>query len=299
MGYRLSGGFDANRPTMVLINSMCTTTSLYNSQFDDAVLTAAMNLLAVEPLGHGATRTTANQWTYWDSAAAILQAMTALGVTKAFALGTSQGGWIAVRMALLAPERILGVLPLGTSLDYESADSRAKGCWDPKTLLRPFYDKWSSPHPTPDFVVDDVWCAMVASIGFGAAVSDETVSFWKKTVAECYAGDDGRMRLRMALICLLERDGLLMRLSDVKCPVHWLQVSRVESSRVELRRRDEDSQICHNYVVFSQHVLAAVRTAGLTYPSSSPKRRVRKTSHTERQCNQSSSSCSPAPTRQK
>ena len=35
-----------------------------------------------------------------------LQVMEALGIDKAFALGTSQGGWIVARMALLAPERV-------------------------------------------------------------------------------------------------------------------------------------------------------------------------------------------------
>jgi pimeloyl-ACP methyl ester carboxylesterase len=32
--------------------------------------------------------------------------MEALGVQKAFVLGTSQGGWMVVRMALLAPEKV-------------------------------------------------------------------------------------------------------------------------------------------------------------------------------------------------
>jgi pimeloyl-ACP methyl ester carboxylesterase len=35
-----------------------------------------------------------------------LQVMEALGVDKAFVLGTSQGGWVTVRMALLAPEKV-------------------------------------------------------------------------------------------------------------------------------------------------------------------------------------------------
>jgi microsomal epoxide hydrolase len=35
-----------------------------------------------------------------------LQVMDKLGIEKAFALGTSQGGWIVTRMALLAPDRV-------------------------------------------------------------------------------------------------------------------------------------------------------------------------------------------------
>jgi pimeloyl-ACP methyl ester carboxylesterase len=106
-GYALAGDrYDASKPTCVLINSMCTTVSLYRDQFSNTKLTDAMNLLAIEPLGHGATSTVSEQFTYWDTAIMALQVMDKLGIQKAFALGTSQGGWIIVRMALLAPERV-------------------------------------------------------------------------------------------------------------------------------------------------------------------------------------------------
>jgi hypothetical protein len=108
-------------------------------------------------------------------------------------------------------------------MDYESADSRKKGCWDPRTNLAPFFAKWSVPNP--DFVVDEAWRRMVASLGFSNAVSQETLSFWDQTLKEVYCGEKGRKKLRMALLNLLERDGLLLRLSDIKCPVHWLHVS--------------------------------------------------------------------------
>ncbi|KAK7422753.1 hypothetical protein QQZ08_009378 [Neonectria magnoliae] len=223
-GYRVSGeGIDTAKPTVVLVNSMCTTSSLFNAQFTSKTLTDAVNLLAIEPLGHGATSSPVEHFTYWDSALMSLQVMEALGVPKAFALGTSQGGWIVTRMALLAPDKIVGLLPLGTSMDYESAVSREKGCWDPKTQLVGFYEGWGSPTPTPDFVVDKVWRGLVASVGFGAAVTPETLSFWDETLKNVYTGDEGRKKLRIAVACLLERDGLLLRLRDIKCPVYWLQ----------------------------------------------------------------------------
>jgi pimeloyl-ACP methyl ester carboxylesterase len=109
-GYR-STGIDPAKPTVVLINSMCTTSSLYNDQFNSKSLTNAVNLLAIEPLGHGATSSATEHFTYWDSAIMALQVMEAQGVKKAFVLGTSQGGWIVVRMALLAPERVCVQIP--------------------------------------------------------------------------------------------------------------------------------------------------------------------------------------------
>ncbi|KAL5608341.1 hypothetical protein FOBRF1_008838 [Fusarium oxysporum] len=223
-GYRVSGsGIDSSKPTLVLVNSMCTASSLFEAQFSAQELTDKVNLLAIEPLGHGATSSKSEHFTYWDSAIMNLQVMEALGVDKAFALGTSAGGWIVVRMALLAPEKILGVLPLGTSMDYESAESREKGCWDPKTQLGPFYENWHSTTPTPDFVVDDVWRGLVSSVGFGSNPSPETLAFWDETLKQVYRGDEGRKKLQITVINLFERDGLLLRLRDVKCPVYWLQ----------------------------------------------------------------------------
>jgi len=104
-GYRATA-IDSAKPTLVLINSMCTTSALYDEQFNSKSLTDAVNLLAIEPLGHGATSSATEHFTYWDTATMALQVMEALNVQKAFVLGTSQGGWMVVRMALLAPEKV-------------------------------------------------------------------------------------------------------------------------------------------------------------------------------------------------
>lgn len=115
-------------------------------------------------------------------------------------------------------------------MDYESEDSRSKGCWDPAAMLTPFFEKWSSPPAAApaasaaDFVIDDVWCGMVGSVGFGDHGTPEKAAFWTRTLQEVYRGDEGRKKAKMALLNLITRDGLLHRLRDIKCPVHWLQV---------------------------------------------------------------------------
>ena len=226
VGYRLTNNaFDASKPTLVCINSMCMTAALYDAQFNDDSITSAVNILAIEPLGHGSTSfpTKASSFTYWDSAAVALEVMSVLGVERAFALGTSQGGWMVARMALLAPERVLGLILLGTSMDAETPESRGKGCWDPVPLLHPFVQKWASAVPTPDFQIDDIWCGMVASFGFGSHATDESTEFWTRTLKETYTGDEGRQKVRMAVLCLLSRDSLTLRLADLTCPVYWLQ----------------------------------------------------------------------------
>jgi hypothetical protein len=124
------------------------------------------------------------------------------------------------------PYQILGLVLLGTSLDSESPESRDLGSWNPAQLLMPFYEGLSALKDTPDFVIDDAWCGAFAGVGgFGPNITPETVEFWTKIFKDTYKGDEGRKKVRMALICLLERDGLLLRVKDVTCPIHWLQVS--------------------------------------------------------------------------
>lgn len=104
---------DPAKPTLVLFNSFTTDASLFTPQFaDDAEggLAGKMNLVAVELLGHGGSKVEGpgarDNWTYWDSAWMALEVVRELGVGKVFVAGTSQGGWVAVRVALLAPEMV-------------------------------------------------------------------------------------------------------------------------------------------------------------------------------------------------
>lgn len=62
-GYQMPKKYDSSKPTLVLVNSFTTNSELYRAQFEDEKLNAAMNLIAIEPLGHGATRTKSQQFT--------------------------------------------------------------------------------------------------------------------------------------------------------------------------------------------------------------------------------------------
>jgi len=220
--YQMPHPYDSSKPTLIMVNSFTTSSELYKDQYANKDLTSKMNLVAIELLGHGQTRTEAENWTYWDTAIMNVQVMDALGIEKAFVLGTSQGGWITARMALVAPKRIQGIIPLGTSLDFESDRTRSLGCWDAPKLLTGNVDAWTSNEYTPDFEPDDNFCNFLIDIGFGKNCAEEVREFWKKTIKQNYQGDDGRRRARMAAINLRDRDGLHPRLWDVKCPVLWL-----------------------------------------------------------------------------
>ncbi|KAF4551363.1 Hypothetical protein D9617_13g098610 [Elsinoe fawcettii] len=161
-----------------------------------------------------------------------LQVVNALGIKgKIFALGTAQGGWIAMRMALLAPDIISGVIPLGTSMDYESERTRLLGCWDAPAILTPFIEKWTSRAPTPAFRPGAEYTDILISQGFGELPQAER-DFWTREVEKNYRGDEGRQRIRVAMINLRDRDGLQPRLFDVRCPVLWMQGTEDKSYSV-------------------------------------------------------------------
>lgn len=221
IGYRFSRPYDSSRPTLVMVNSFTTSVELYRPQFAHAELAQTANLLAIEAYGHGETRSPYEQFTYWDTAHANLQVLDALGISEAFVLGTSQGGWVAARMAMLSPGTVKGIMPLGTSMDYESQRSRDLGCWDGVAFCTPAVDALAS-SVGADWVIPDELVDAVLREGLGEDVAPEERSFWHATYKQNYVGDAGRQRLRMCTINLRDRDGLHGRLDSVKCPVLWL-----------------------------------------------------------------------------
>ncbi len=47
--------------------------------------------------------------------------------------------------------------------------------------------------------------------------------FCTKALMETYKGDEGRKKARIAVLCLMSRDSLTLRLRDVEGLVYWLQ----------------------------------------------------------------------------
>ncbi|EFL25960.1 putative alpha/beta hydrolase family protein [Streptomyces himastatinicus ATCC 53653] len=260
VGYTFAGPYDPALPTLVLINSYTTSADLYRPQFADPALGSAANLLALEPYGHGRTRSTYPHFTFWDSAIANLQALEALGIREAFVLGTSQGGWVAARMALLAPDVVKGIMALGTSMDFESPRSRDLGCWDGVEFNTPLVDALADP-VGEDWVVPDELVDAVLDTALGG-VSDEERDFWLATYRANYSGDAGRHRLRLSTVNLRDRDGLHGRLDEIRCPVLWLhgtadQVYSVANAQEEIGMFTRSPEARLEIIEGGQHFLSA------------------------------------------
>ena len=261
IGLEFGQPYNPSLPTLVMINSFTTSVELYRAQFADTELLQAMNLLAIEPYGHGATRASYEQFTYWDSAIANLQVLDALGIPEVFVLGTSQGGWIAARMAMLAPDRVEGIIVLGTSMDEESQRSRDLGCWDGHEFCTPTIDEHADP-VGEDWVVSDEFVAGLLESGLGDTVTPDEHDFWLATFRANYTGDAGRKRLQIAAINLRDRDGLHARLPSVTCPVLWLHgtadsVYSIDNARAEIAMFIHSPSADLRVVEGGQHFLSA------------------------------------------
>jgi pimeloyl-ACP methyl ester carboxylesterase len=106
IGYQLPKPIVGSKATLFLIPPFGVGAAIFKPQVTDPELLAAMNILVLEPIGQGISKTNAPVYSAWDSAWAFVQVLDALGVKKAFVLGESAGGWIAARMALYVPERV-------------------------------------------------------------------------------------------------------------------------------------------------------------------------------------------------
>lgn len=261
VGYRFGKPYDPALPTLIMNNSFTTSVELFRPQFADPKLMAVANLLAIEPYGHGATHATYRQFTYWDSAIANLQVLDALGIAEAFALGTSQGGWIVTQTAMLAPDRIKGIIPLGTSMDSESQRSRELGCWNGTEFCTPAIDALAEP-VTDDWTVPEAFVNGVLDSGLGNTVTPEDRAFWLDVYQRNYSGDSGRERLRTCAINLRDRDSLNARLNSVTCPVLWIHgtadsVYSVANAEDGIRRFTHSADTQLKVIEGGQHFLSA------------------------------------------
>lgn len=102
-------------PVVVLLHSFLMDGRMFEPQlaaFD------GFRCVTVDERGHGGTPAS-GPFDYWDVARDVLGVLDHLGVERAAVVGTSQGGFVALRMALLAPERVTALAVLGTSAAAE------------------------------------------------------------------------------------------------------------------------------------------------------------------------------------
>jgi len=159
-----------------------------------AELSASFRCIAWDERGHGET-VARGPFTYWDSAHDLVELLEHLDIAEAALVGMSQGGFLSLRAALVAPERVRGLAFL---------DSQA-GPEDP--AMRPAYDAlfeiWAHQGVTEDV------SAMVAATILGTADPEPWIAKWRARPED---------QVRHIYETLVEREDLHDRLGEITCP---------------------------------------------------------------------------------
>jgi pimeloyl-ACP methyl ester carboxylesterase len=177
-------------PAVLLLHSYLMDADMFAPQV--AVLGGTFRLIAMDERGHGGTPAD-RPFTYWDVARDALGLLDELGVARCAVVGTSQGGFIGLRMALLAPDRVTGLALLGTSGAAE----------DPAVAdgYRQAAAAWRAHGPSQELL------DLNATICLGSYDATEWQEKWRRVA------DVDRV-----LTPLVERDSVLERASEIRCP---------------------------------------------------------------------------------
>jgi pimeloyl-ACP methyl ester carboxylesterase len=189
--------------------------------------------------GFGQTPAT-GPFTYWDSAADVLALLTHLGIERAVLGGMSQGGFVSLRAALLAPQRVAGLVLIDTQAGVE----------DPEQL--PAYEgmnkEWQTNGPA---AVQDI----VAGLILGEGV-DPRPWFAKWAAAP-------RDQFELAFRCLADRDDIAGRVGEIDCPAIIFHGDRDQAIAMEKAEALRDGLAgCDALVV----VDGAAHAANLSHP---------------------------------
>jgi pimeloyl-ACP methyl ester carboxylesterase len=115
--YKDSGG---DGPVCVFAHGFLMDHDMFETQV--AELDSEYRCIAWDQRYHGLTEAPGDH-TYWDSARDELELLDHLGVDRFFHVGMSQGGFIGLRIALTAPDRVRGLVFINSQAGLEAEAS--------------------------------------------------------------------------------------------------------------------------------------------------------------------------------
>ena len=160
-----------------------------------AALSPELRCITWDQRGFGQTEAT-GEFTYWDSADDALALLSHLGVEKAFFVGMSQGGFVSLRAALRAPDRVLGLGLIDTQAGLEAEE------------VRPVYDAMVDDWTTngPSDALADAIASIIMSPGYDHS---QWIAKWQASAKET---------IREPYRTLMSRDDISDRLPDITAP---------------------------------------------------------------------------------
>ncbi|HEV2372769.1 MAG TPA: alpha/beta hydrolase [Streptosporangiaceae bacterium] len=213
VSYADSGG---DGLAVVLSHGFLLDESMFDAQV--AALTPEFRVVTWDQRGHGGTFAP-GPFSYWDSAWDVLGLLDHLGIQQAVLGGNSQGGFLSLRAAMLAPQRVRGLILIDTQAGPEQEANRPG--------YEEIFQTWQAQGPEP---VQEI----VAAIILGPGQWDAWYDKWAEQYAKWAPGNLGQFTWPFR--CLMDRDDITRRLREVTCPA--LIVHGSEDAAIPLERAE-------------------------------------------------------------
>lgn len=200
-------------PAVILAHGFLMDSLMFTSQVE--ALRGTHRVITWDQRGFGRTEFDGRPFSFWDSARDCLGLLDCLGIERAVVGGMSQGGFVALRTALLAPRRVNGLILLDTEAGVFDADEKAAN--------DAMNSHWLTSGPTDDLVE-----AIAAHIIDDPAHSPAWIDRWKSRPKEFF---------ECPYACLADRDDLTDRLGEINCPalvVHGTEDVAISMDRAEI-----------------------------------------------------------------
>ena len=204
-----SGG---DGPPVILSHGFLMDREMFASQVD--ALAGEFRVITWDERGFGETEFDGKPFTYWDSARDCLGLLEYVGIERAVLGGMSQGGFLSLRAALLAPEHVRGLVLIDTQAGAE----------DPERMpaYRQMQETWLRDGPVVDLT------NVVASLIIGdPELSSRSIAKWRELPRES---------MKEPANCLFERDDITDRLGEISAPAivfHGTADASIEMERAE------------------------------------------------------------------
>jgi pimeloyl-ACP methyl ester carboxylesterase len=209
LAYDDTGG---DGPAIVLAHGFLMDRTMFAPQV--AALRDRFRVVTWDERGFGETRYDDTPFTYWDSAADCIGLMDHLGIDRAVVGGMSQGGFVTLRVALSAPDRVRGLVLLDTQAGTEDAEAIP--------LYRGMIEEWAAEGPGDDLA------GVIAGLIVGPPpLRDEWIARWQARPKEAIA-QPGQT--------LLTRDSVEDRLGEIAAPalvVHGTADAAISADKAE------------------------------------------------------------------
>lgn len=186
--------FGGSGPVIIFSHCFGMNRSMFGPQLE--VLKTRYRCITWDQRAHGGSFTD-SPFTFWDSARDCLALLDHLGIQQASLVGASQGAFVALRVVLLALDRVRSLVILGTSAAAETPEKKA--------AYRQMQDALKDGEELPQAVLDPL-----AYVCFG---SNFDAAYWKAVWRRWPA-----KQARLASNALIERDDLSERLAEISVP---------------------------------------------------------------------------------